>query len=271
MAERPPAHDAEQAAPLLVEPGDGWVRLVLNEPRRLNAVSEEMYSALLSELDAAERDDSVRALILAGAGRAFCAGANLKRHAAGDRDADQRREYATLAGRVCERLQQIRKPVVAAVHGYAFGAGLELALSADFLLAADDAVMAFPEISLATYVGGGVTSSLPRLVGLARARRLLFLGERFTGADAAGWGLAAASVPAGTLAQEAETLASRLAALAPRPVEMMKADLIDAGRRSLADALEAEIEHLLACMATDDWAEGVAAFKAGRAPVYRGR
>jgi enoyl-CoA hydratase len=155
------------------------------------------------------------------------------------------------------------------VHGHAIGAGAELATGADFLVAAEDAVLAFPELSLGTYVGGGVTARLPQLVGLARARDLLFTGRRFTGTEAATWGLAHRAVPAGELDRAVSALTDRLAAAAPVPVGLLKAQLGTA--RTLDGALHAEVAALVRCMGTADWAEGVTAFAQRRTPVFGGR
>jgi enoyl-CoA hydratase len=133
----------------------------------------------------------------------------------------------------------------------------------------EDAVFAFPELTLGTYVGGGVTLRLPELVGLARARELLFTGRRFTGAEAAAWGLALRAVPGPELDSAVTALTDQLARTAPVPAGLLKAQL---GRvRQLDEALHAEVDGLLRCMATADWAEGIAAHAQRRAPVFEGR
>ncbi|MBF6171337.1 enoyl-CoA hydratase/isomerase family protein [Nocardia blacklockiae] len=243
--------------------------LTLNRPDRLNAVSEQLYRALLDALVTADDDPQVRCVLLTGAGRAFCVGADLKAHAAGTRTRAERENYVLLGQEVCRQLQTMSTPVVAAVHGYALGAGAELAVSADFLVIADDARMGFPEVSIGTFVGGGVTHRLPRLLGLRRATDLLILGERFTGAEAFDWGLAHAAVPADDLLDAAAALADSLSTKAPLALARMKAAL----RRDdpLHIALDSEPRDLLALMETEDWAEGVAAFAERRDPVFRGR
>lgn len=256
---------------VLVEIDGAIARVTLNRPGRLNAVSEELYTDLLDALARAGDDPAIRVVILRGAGRAFCAGADLKAHAAGARGPVERRVYAELAQEACKQIRLLPKPVVAQVHGYALGAGAELCLSADFLVASTDAQIGLPELSLGTYVGGGITHALPRLVGLARARRLLLLGERLSGADAADWGLAHAAVLPEELEPAAETLASELAAKAPLPVAFLKTQLETPPAGGLDGALEAEAEALLACMETEDWAEGIAAFAERRPPQFRGR
>ena len=252
---------------LRVERADKVVRLVLNRPERLNAVSEQLYARLLDELGRADADPDVRTIVIAGEGRAFCVGADQKAHAEG-RTAAQQAEYVELGWRVCESIQRSSKPVVAAVHGYALGAGAEIATSADFLVIAEDAQMGFPEVSIGSYVGGGVTRRLPRLVGLRRATELLMLGERFSGKDAASWGLAHIAVPADKLAAAVSDLAQRLAAKAPLSIARLKAALLS--EAPLDDVLRNEAADLLAIMRTADWAEGVAAFRERRTPTFTG-
>jgi enoyl-CoA hydratase len=245
------------------------VRLVLNRPDRLNAVSEALYERLLEELHRAAADPDVRVVVLAGAGRAFCAGADQRTHGAGTRTRDQQARYVELGWRVCERIQRCQVPVIAAVHGYALGAGAEIATSADFLVMAEDAQMGFPEVSIGTYVGGGVTRRLPGLVGLRRATELLMLGERFTGRQAADWGLAYRAVPAATLEAAVADLAEQLAAKAPLSVARLKAALVS--EAPYDEVLRSEAADLLAIMGTADWAEGVAAFRERRTPSFEGR
>lgn len=247
----------------------GSLTLTLNRPDCLNAVSEEMYRELISELEKADAEQAVRAVILTGSGRAFCVGADLKAHGTGERSEEDRAEYVSLGQRVCEKLQMMSKPVIAAVHGYALGAGAEMAVSADFLIMGADAQMGFPEISIGTFVGGGVTHRLPRLVGLRKAIELLVLGKRFTGQQAVEWGLANAAVTNESVLAEAQGLAGDLIDKAPLSLARLKSSL----RRSdpLETALDSEAENLLEIMKTEDWAEGVAAFAERRAPVFKGK
>jgi enoyl-CoA hydratase/carnithine racemase len=255
--------------PVLADRRDHILTLTLNRPQRLNAVNEDLYRQLDILLCGGAEDPTVRVIVLRGAGRAFCAGADLKAHAGAGRTLAERQAYADLAADVIRTITTIGTPVVAAVHGYAIGAGAELAVSADFLIAADDAVLSFPELSLGTYVGGGVTVQLPRLVGLARARELLLLGRRLTGAEAADWHLAHRAVPPGELDEAVAHLADRLATAAPVPTGLMKTQLRDL--HSLDEALRAEVAALVHCMGTTDWAEGVAAYADRRTPVFEGR
>ncbi|KXX58030.1 enoyl-CoA hydratase/isomerase family protein [Rhodococcus sp. LB1] len=253
----------------LVTRSGSTATLALNRPDRLNAVSEELYQTLIDELVVADTDPDVRAVVLTGTGRAFCVGADLKAHKSGTRSRTDQAHYLDLAQKVCEQIQTMDTPVVAAVNGYALGAGAEMAVSADFLVIAEDAQMGFPEVSIGTFVGGGVTNRLPRLVGLRRATDMLIIGERFTGSQALDWGLAHSAVPADALLDAAHNLADTLAAKAPLSLARMKAAL----RRNdpLDVVLDTEPQELLALMGTQDWAEGVAAFGERRTPIFKGK
>lgn len=254
---------------VLAERNDRVLRLVLNRPERLNAVNEQLYAELLQWLHAADLDPDVRVVVLMGSGRAFCVGADLKAHESRSRTPEQTAEYVELAWQVCAQIQRMSTPVVAAVQGYALGAGAELATSTDFLIMAEDAQMGFPEVSIGTFVGGGVTRRLPRLVGLGKATDLLILGERFSGAQAAAWGLAYAAVPGNELSAAASELASKLAAKAPISLAKMKAAL--SSEESFAAVLTTEARDLIEVMGTEDWAEGVAAFAERRTPIFHGK
>jgi enoyl-CoA hydratase len=244
--------------------------LVFNRPDRLNAVSAEMYTALVEALEEARDDRTARAIVLTGAGRAFCSGADLKEHAKGRRPVAERRAYIALGQKVNRLIQELPKAVVAAVNGPAVGAGLEMALSADFIVVAADARLRLPEVALATFPGGGVTATLPERVGLARAKELLMLGDLFTGEDAVRWGLANIAAPVEEVLVRAMELAHRLAAMAPVSLARAK-DLLNRGRLlERSELMKLEAEALDACMRTDDWAEGISAFAERRPPRYRG-
>lgn len=250
---------------------DGVIRwITLNRPDRLNAVSLELYEALAAAVRAADRDAGIRCVVLTGGGRAFCAGADLKAHSEGGKPERERRRYARAAQRANRALQRCGIAVVAAVNGAAVGAGLELALSCDFIIVADDAKLRLPELALGTFFGGGISHTLPQRVGLARAKQLLFLGEFFSGADAAEMGLANAAVPAAAVRDAAGQLAARLAGLAPVPVRLAKRLLRRAPRLSPAAVMEAEARALADCMGTRDWIEGIAASREKRDPRFTG-
>lgn len=244
--------------------------LTLNRPDRLNAVSEELYEQLLAAVAAAEDDPSLRAVVVTGAGRGFCVGADLKLHGEGERQDEARRHYVDLGQRAAKALLTSRLPIVAAINGHAIGAGLELALACDLAVVADSAKLRFPEIGLGTFVGGGVTFTLPARVGLATARDLLLRCPFFLGDRAVELGICQEVRPAAEVLPRALELAKEVAAQAPRSVAHLKRLLLPAADR-LDAMLAAEAAALLDCMTTADWREGVAAFAEKRAPRYEGR
>lgn len=254
---------------ILYEVRDRVAEIRLNRPQRLNAVSQQLYDELNAALSAAEADRAVHVVLLTGEGRAFCVGADLKAHKAG-RTAFDRRQYLAGEQAVCKRLLQLKKPVVAAVNGFALGAGAEMAIASDFILMAASAQIGLPEVSIGTFLGGGVTWLLPRLVGLAKARELVFLGERIAGEEAVRIGLANRVLADEGFLDAARAFAIVLAGKAPFSMQMAKEQLNMAAERTLDAALTAELEGMTFASTTRDWQEGVDAFAEKRAPVFRG-
>ena len=263
---------------------DGEIALIrLNRPDRMNAVSLPLYRELTEvlaslaekaeEAEKAEKAEEVspRVLILTGAGRAFCVGADLKLHGDAPPDPAWRQEYVAAAQEAARRLQRFPTPTIAAVNGHAIGAGLELALSCDFVVVSDGAKLRFPEMSLGTFVGGGVTYTLSRRVGVARARELVLLCPMFGGQEAVGMGLATRCVPAGLVLAEAQEIARRLASMAPVSMAHATRLLRESFTADPAEAMAREAEALLECMGTADWIEGIRAFEEKREPRFRGR
>lgn len=258
------------AEPVLARRDGAVLVLTLNRPDRLNAVSLPMYRELDRLMGEAEAGGGVRAVVLTGEGRAFCVGADLKAHGDGPPTGEERREYVETAQRVNLRIQSGPLPVVAAVNGHAIGGGLEIALSADFMLVAEDAKLRFPELSLGTFVGGGVVYTLAERVGALKARELLYFGDFFLGADAAAMGVANRALPRDRVLSTALEWAHRLAEQAPRSVAAAKRLLGPAGTMPREEALAREGEALLEIFGTRDWAEGIAAFHEKRPPRYTG-
>lgn len=251
----------------------------LNRPERMNAVNEEMYREIQEVLREVSSDTGIRSLVLTGSvlkrdnseKQAFCAGADLKKHSSGERDRSQQREYIMLAHETTGMIYTFPRPIIAAVNGPARGAGAELAVNCDFILMARGATIAFPETGLGTFVGGGVTQHLPRIVGLIRAKELIYTG-RIIDADAAvAMGLALKSLPLDVLLDEAILLARELSERAPISLQLAKEHLHNSYHRDIASVLQSEAEAILSCMGTEDWHEGVRSFSEKRKPDYRGR
>jgi enoyl-CoA hydratase len=262
---------APDLAPVLEASQDGPVLvLALNRPERLNAVTLELYRVLQETLARAEADAGVRAVVLTGRGRAFSVGADLVAHGGGDPSREERRRYVE-AGQAANRaLQASPLPVVAAVNGHAVGAGLELALSADLVVVARESRLRFPEAALGTFVGGGVTLTLPARVGMARARELLLLAEFLSPDEALAMGMVNRVVPAEEVVPAALALAGTLATRAPRSLAALKSLLSRPPAPDPGLRFQEEAEALLTCMESPDWREGVRAFHEKRAPRFTG-
>ncbi|HSM17600.1 MAG TPA: enoyl-CoA hydratase-related protein [Gemmatimonadales bacterium] len=259
-----------ESAPVLVRRDGAVTTLTLNRPARLNAVSLPLYDSLTESLRTISSDSSTRALVITGAGRAFSVGADLKAHGETEPTPDERRYYIAAAQQANRQLQALPKPVVAAVNGHAIGAGLELALSCDLIIVAEEAKLRLPELALGTFVGGGVTYTLAERVGLAKAKELVFLADFIEGKEAVRLGLANQCVPSAQVRETAASLAVRLAAMAPLSLALAKRLFDRAGAIDRDAALAEEGEALLECMQTRDWREGINAFHERREPRFTG-
>lgn len=251
----------------------------LNRPERMNAVIEQMYLEIQDALDQAVKDSDIHVLILTGSvlkrgdteKQIFCAGADLKKHASGDRSPAQKRAYILLAHETTRQLYEFPKPIIAAVNGPARGAGSEMAMSCDFIMMAEEATLAFPETGLGTFVGGGVTFHLPRILGLTKAKELIYTGRVIDGKTALALGLALKCCPVEILMDEVRKFAQTMAEKAPLSMRFAKRRLQQSPALDLETVLHLEAEAILACMDTEDWHEGIRAFNEKRKPQYRGR
>jgi len=227
---------------VLSECQDGVATIVLNRPERLNAINPALLEDLNAALREAEADPAVRAILLRGAGRAFCAGDDLKEFDQQGRTPGEARAYIERIQDVTRAIVLGGKMVVGAIHGWAVGGGLEWAINCDLALMAEGTRCCFPEIGLGVFVTGGVSALLPRLVGLRKARELILFGERFGAREALEMGLAWKVVPETDLIAAAEATARRIAALPPRQVSDLKRTLARATDRDLEAALALETE-----------------------------
>ena len=251
--------------------GAAWV--TLNRPEALNAVSLELMGELDQALTAAEADPEVRVLVLTGTGRAFCAGADLKRV----RDASVGRETGGMDGflsqfmDVCSHLEQLPMPVVAAVNGLALAGGLELVLCCDLVVAAESAKLGDAHANYGLVPGAGSSVRLPRKIGQTRASYLMFTAEFVPAGDLVEAGLVNLVVPDADLVGAVDDLVARMSNKSPLGLARMKRLILDGLEMPKQEALRAEILTNNLHSKSEDMQEGLAAFKEKRAPNYTGR
>lgn len=253
-----------------VEERDGVLEVTLQRPEAMNALNLELKQALADVLREIRYDESVRAVLLTGSGRAFCAGGDLSEMDPNRTPEQARARQHQLLSDVFLPLSRTPKPVVAAVNGHAHGAGLSLALGCDIVVASAEAPMSFGYVLRGLTPDCGITYVLPRLVGMARAKELLYTGRRFTGADAASMGLVAEAVPAGEELVRARELARMLGRSATVALGLTKRMLDQSSQMSFEDLAEVEAYSQAVTRATADHAEGIQAFKDKREALFRG-
>lgn len=256
-----------------VERQDGWCRLVMNRPEKLNAVNAPMLLRLIAAIDAAEADPATRAVLLTGEGRGFCSGQELGPDVTPGPNGPP--DLEALAGtyhhEVVRRIRASRLPFVAAVNGVAAGAGASFALACDIVLAAKSArfVQAFVRIGLVP--DSGATFLLTHTIGEARARALAMLGDAIDAETAASWGMIWRAVDDADLGAEAEKLTEQLARAPTASLGAMKKLFAVAGTNTLDAQLDLEAKLQGDAGRSADFAEGVQAFREKRPPVFRGQ
>ncbi len=247
---------------------DGAIATItLNRPQKLNAMTPEMASALIAAVQACNTDDRVRCVILTGAGeRAFCAGSDIRELDTYDTPWNfrNRPDY-------CDAIRRLLKPSIAAVNGYAFGGGLEMSMSCDIRLCSSNAQFAAPEIKLGWIGGGGMATFLAHSIGPSNAAIMLMTGDPIDAQRALSWGLVSEVTETSALLERARALAKVIASRAPIAAETAKLNLRAAFTMPLEKAIEYERDLQTICFATEDAAEGRAAFKDKRAPAFRRR
>jgi 2-(1,2-epoxy-1,2-dihydrophenyl)acetyl-CoA isomerase len=260
---------------------DGVATLTMNRPEARNALTGEMQAGLSEAIPRLAMDRSVRAVVITGAGRAFCAGGDVKGFASanergetssgGGFNLEARAHSLRQSADICRWLHEMPKPTLAVIPGPAAGAGLSIALACDLRIAAEDAKLttAFSKVGLAGDYGGSYF--LTHLVGAAKARELYFTADVISGREAAALGIVNRAVPADELEQAAGAFARRLAGLPTVAVGYMKRNLNAAETGSLSEVLDLESTHMVRTMMTDDHKGAAQAFVQKAQPVFHGR
>ena len=252
---------------ILVEPDPPLAIVRLNRPKVLNALNSTVIAELVDALENLDRDPAVRCIILTGNERAFAAGADISEMAdLTIADQLQRDQFAAW-----DRIRRVRKPLIAAVSGYALGGGCEVALMCDLIVASETARFGQPEINLGIIPGAGGTQRWAQAVGKVRAMEVCLSGDAITAEQALAWGLVNRVTPADTYLDEARALALKLAAKPPLAVQLVKESVNAVFNDYLDRGLTAERKNFYLLFGTDDQKEGMRAFVEKRKPAWQGR
>ncbi|MBN9495330.1 MAG: enoyl-CoA hydratase [Alphaproteobacteria bacterium] len=253
---------------ILVETNGAVGIIRLNRPKALNALCAALITELGQALDAFEADDAIGAIVLTGSEKAFAAGADIKEMASKTYMDVYLTDFITKGW---ERITVCRKPIIAAVSGFALGGGCEVAMMCDFILAADTAKFGQPEITIGTIPGAGGTQRLTRFVGKSKAMEMCLTGRMMDAAEAERAGLVSRVVPAAELVDEAIKVAAKIAGLS-RPIVMMAKEAVNrAYETTLSEGIRFERRTFHATFATEDQKEGMAAFAEKRPPQWKNR
>ena len=243
--------------------------ITINRPQQLNALNLEVFSELNKVIKHIDEDKNIKVAIITGSGdKAFAAGSDVKEMK--DMSSLEIREHGFLAGKAINRIENSDKPVIAAVNGFALGGGCELSMACDLRIASDQAKFGQPEINLGVIPGSGGTQRLPRLIGICRAKELLFTGKMIDADEACRIGLVNKVVPHKDLMEETLKIARKIAKKSPIALKMVKTSVNKGMHMGLPTALDFEIELFSLCFSTEDRKEGFEAFIEKRQANFKG-
>lgn len=252
---------------ILTSQEDGFAFIQLNRTQALNALNAQMLKELHEALMEIDNDESMRCSIITGSEKAFAAGADIKEMA--DKSEEQIAKDNQFAP--FDEIRKIKKPIIAAVNGFALGGGCELAMACDIIIASETAKFGQPEINLGVIPGMGGTQRLTRAVGKYRAMELMLVGEMFSAEEAFQWGLVNRVVHSEKLLEEAQALAKKIASKPPLAVQALKASIVKSFNASLDDGLTFERQKFNSLFSTRDQKEGMKAFIEKRKAEWKGR
>jgi 2-(1,2-epoxy-1,2-dihydrophenyl)acetyl-CoA isomerase len=267
------AADDRQDQGVLVESADGVLRITIDRPGRKGALDVAAVGRVVSTLESAATDDTLRVVVLSSTGEDFSSGSDWvasNRSGEKPRVGSLQRRTPLQAHRIISLLLEVQLPVVCAVRGWAVGLGCQMALASDFVVAAADARFWLPFVTRGFTPDSAATWLVPRLVGVARAKELLLLGRPVTGADAAAWGMIHRAVPTGDVDRTVDMLVAELAAAATVAVGLTKRCVNEALDGDAAEAMARESMALELSSRTADFREGLSAFREHRDPRFEG-
>lgn len=256
-----------------VERVEKWIEITIHRPEKINALRERTAEDIFAALAEAEGDRDIHAVILQGSDKAFCTGIDTSEFQLGEYeffDFYRMRHRLRQVNRLFRELPEFSKPVIVSVEGYALGGGLELALMADMIVAGENAKLGLPELRLGMMPGGGGTQTLPRRIGLALAKELLWTGRRLSAREALEYRLVNHVTKAGGALEKAREIARTIAGNAPLAVMLSKGVMNHGMDMSLNDALAAEADTSFMLYFSRDRDEGLSAFREKRAPDFKG-
>lgn len=256
---------------LLYEKDEMVAIITLNRPDRLNALNAKLKAELDQVMDQVESDPEVRAVVLTGGEKAFCAGADIKERSTVVLTQSEAYSFRMKNHGLYNKLENLEKPVIAAISGVAYGGGCELVLCCDLRIASETARFAVSEVKLGMIPAAGGTQRLPRIIGVTKAKEMLYTGEPMDAQEAYRVGFVNKVVPVESLRQEAVELARRLAGNPPLPVKFAKRAVNAGMQMDIKSALDYESHCVSLLTVSEDRQEGFKAFVEKRTPVYRGR
>lgn len=257
---------------ILYQKKNSIAKIILNRPRALNALNKIMITEIGDALGDAEKDNNVRVVVITGNGKAFCVGADLKFVKEELNSLYAQQEFFRFGNKtLMNAIENLNKPVIAAVNGFAFAGGLELLLVCDLVIAAENALLADQHINYGLVGPGGSTQRLPRLVGIRKAKEIIFTGERLSANEAERIGLVNRVVPAEELERATDRLATKIAEKSPVALRIAKTLINRALETDPVTGSELEVMSAIVNGTSEDYKEGITAFNEKRKPVFKGR